>query len=154
MKILTVLLTLLLFNINTFADELLINYQLLDRIEFEKTVVGNTVVGITRPSSSLYMLHFLPDGICRLWKRNKIYEGTWWFETDSQSRDMVRAYWPNYISSDPQSLFSPKNPKFGTATAVRYYRDPQNSTSILISGKTFACTALLIPGCAFPTFAN
>lgn len=140
----------LLFNSVIFTDELSINYQLVDRTEFEKLVVGNTVVGITRQSSSLYMLYFLCNGTCELWKQDKTYVGTWWFELDSQGRDLVRAFWPTYTSSDPQSLFSPDNPNYGKATALRYYRDIQ-SGAIIIAGKKFKASVVLVPGCAFPS---
>lgn len=149
MTYLSVSLSFLLFISGIFADELSINYQLLDRAEFEKVVVGNTVVGITLHSHSLYMLYFLPEGICELWKQNNVYAGKWWIERDSQDRDFVRAFWPSYASSEPRSLFSPHNPNYGQATAIRYYRNTQNG-SIFIAGTRFQASALLVPGCAFP----
>lgn len=144
MKILNVLVLFLLFNSIIFADEFSINYQLIDRTEFEKLIVGNTVVGITRQSSSLYMLYFLSNGSCELWKQDKIYAGKWWFESDSEGRDLVRAFWPKYTSADPQSFFSPNNPHFGKATAVRYYRNMQNG-ALYIAGKKFANAVILVP---------
>lgn len=132
-----------------FANEINIKYQLLDRNEFEKVVVGNSVVGMTRQSHSLYILWFKQDGLCELWKGNKIYPGKWWIEKDIDNRDIVRAFWPSYTSSEPKSLFSPENPRFGEATSIGYYRNSENGALLLV-GKKFALSALLIPGCCFP----
>lgn len=71
------LLLTLYFPVHIFPDEIPIHYQLIDRDSFQDIVVGNTIVGVTLQSHSLYMLHFLPDGYCELWKQNKIYAGSW-----------------------------------------------------------------------------
>lgn len=131
-----------------YSDEIDVQYELMDRNAFQEIVVGNTIVGISLNSHSLYMLYFLPDGYCELWKQNQIYEGKWWIETDALGRDFVRAFWPTYISSKPQSLFSPENPRYGNATSVRYYRNPKSGT-IMLAGKNFQASALLVPGCPF-----
>lgn len=94
------------------------------------------------------MLYFLPNGYCELWKQNQIYEGEWWIETDALGRDVVRAFWPKYISSNPQSLFSLENPNYGKATSIRYYRDPKNGF-LMLAGKNFQTSVLLVPGCSF-----
>lgn len=132
-----------------FSDEIPVRYQLMNHEMFQKTVVGNTIVGITRQSHSLYMLYFLPDGSCELWKQNQIYFGSWWLEKDKCERDCVRAFWPQYTSSERESLFSIENPHYGKATTVRYYFDLQ-SGAIFLAGRKFQTSVILAPGCAFP----
>src|SRR5690349_4269318 len=102
-------------------DEIPVNYQLMDRQAFENVVVGNTLVGTTHYSHSLYMIYFLPEGECHLWKQNQIYSGQWWIETNQEGNDYIRAFWPEYFSTNQKSLFSPENPRYGHATHVRYY---------------------------------
>lgn len=143
----------LVLSTQAFSNEIKVCYQLLDREAFQKTIVGNTIVGITRQSHSLYMLYFLPNGYCELWKQNKIYAGNWWIESDAQGRDLVRAFWPLYSSLEPQSLFSPENPHYGTATAIRYYYSPQNG-AVFLAGKQRQASALLVSGCAFPALSK
>jgi len=127
-----------------------VNYQLMDAPTFQKIVVGNTILGVTRHTNSLYMLYFAPNGTCEMWKENQVYEGNWWTEKDDLGRDFVRAFWPQYISEDPQSLFSPENPHVGSATSVWYYVDSEQSNKLLIGTKTFQASVLLAPGKTFP----
>ncbi len=132
-----------------FSEEFSIHYQIMDQDTFQKVVVGNTIAGTTRQSHSLYMLYFLPDGDCKLWKQDEIYEGSWWIEKDEFSRDFVRAFWPEYTSSEPKSLFSPENPRYGTATSLRYYLNVKNG-AVFLEGKGFLSPVILVPGSAFP----
>lgn len=122
-------------------DQIAITYQLMDAKAFQERVVGNTVVGITRQSFSLYMLYFERDGTCILLKGNKEYQGEWWFE-----KEYVRAFWPEYQSAHPQSIFSKENPRYGNATAIQYYFDGEN---ILVANKNFTASVLLLKGKAF-----
>lgn len=135
------------------SDEIPIHYKLMDQATFQRIVVGNTIVGITPQSHGLYMLYFLTDGSCELWKQNQIYAGHWWIEQDTLGRDCVRAFWPQYISSSPKSLFSPQHPRYGTATSIRYYFDP-NSNAIFLANKTIRAAVVLAPGRAFPFQGN
>lgn len=138
-----------LLSLPTFSDEIPIHYKLMNQDTFQKIVVGNTIVGTTRQSHSLYMLYFLSDGSCELWKQSQIYTGRWWIEKDSLGKDVVRAFWPEYNSSEPKSLFSPKNPRYGTATSLRYYFDLDTS-SVFIANKMVKTSVILVPGRAFP----
>ncbi len=132
-----------------YADDLVVDYQRVTKETFHEKIVGNTIVGTTRQSRSLYMLYFLEDGSCELWKQNQIYSGRWWIDQDSKGEDVVHAFWPTYISQEPKSLFSPKNPSYGKPTSLRYYFDPE-SGGVLVAGKAFHASVLLVPGCAFP----
>ncbi len=132
------------------ADDISLLFQRMDKEAFQEKVVGNTVVGITRHSQSLYMLYFLEDGSCELWKQNQNYSGHWWIDQDPDGTDLVHAFWPNYISQHSKSLFSPENPSYGKPTSERYYFNLA-SGQILIAGKSFQTPALLVPGCAFPS---
>ena len=86
-----------------------VNYQLMDHKAFERIVVGNTVVGVTSNSKSLYLLYFAKDGICELWKQDKVYTGTWWVEKDEQGRDFMRAISAGIcILLEKQSSFLPE----------------------------------------------
>lgn len=131
------------------SDEISLRYQLMNKETFEKIVVGNTIIGITSQSQSLYMLYFLAQGECELWKKNQVYTGCWWIEKDRLNRDVVRAFWPSYHSSEPKSLFSPKNPRYGTATSVRYYFDPENK-AVFLANNRVRTSVILVPGRAFP----
>jgi hypothetical protein len=132
------------------AEEISIDYQLLNGQLLQELVVGNTVVGVTRQSQSLYMLYFLPDGYCELWKENRIYLGSWWIEKDPEDQqEYLRAFWPDYTSTQPGSLFSPQNRRYGQPTKVRYYFNP-STRALLLAGKTFQTPLVLVPGCAFP----
>lgn len=128
-----------------------VNYRLMDLKTFQKLVVGNTIVGMTRQSQSLYLLYFAEDGSCELWKQNKVYLGTWWSEKDDLGRDFMRAHWPDYASAEKKSLFSPANPNYGSATSVWYYVDVQQSDTVLVATKDFRSPVLLMPGRAFPS---
>jgi hypothetical protein len=132
-------------------DSISVTYEIMDRDAFNKIVVGNTIVGITRQSHSLYMLYFASDGYCELWKQNQIYEGNWRIEKDEIGRDFVRAFWPQYSSPNQKSLFSPENPRFGTATSVWYYVDTTQPNTILLATKKFRVSLVLVPGRAFPS---
>jgi hypothetical protein len=127
------------------AKELLVDYQRMSRETFQEKIVGNTIVGITRQSRSLYMLYFREDGSCELWKQNQIYPGSWWIDRDSEGEDVVHAIWPNYVSQEPKSLFSPKNPAYGKPTSLRYYFDPANG-GVIVEGKAFQAPVLLVHG--------
>lgn len=126
------------------ADFISMEYQRMDKAIFEEKIVGNTIVGITRQSQSLYMLYFLSDGSCELWKQNQVYAGTWWIDQEN----LVHAFWPDYVSSEPKSLFSPNNPSYGKPTSLRYYYN-QSTGAVMIGGKAFQTSVLLVPGCAF-----
>ena len=132
------------------ADDHRVDYQRMNKEMFREVIVGNTILGITRQSKSLYMLHFRADGSCALWKQNQIYCGHWWIDQDQKGGDVVHAFWPGYVSSEPKSLFSPKNPAFGKPTTLRYYYN-QTSGGVFVAGKAFQAPVLLAPGCAFPT---
>lgn len=132
-----------------FADEISLDYQLMDREVFENVVVGNTIIGTTRQSHSPYMLRFLSDGYCELWKQNQTFSGKWWIETDATGQNFIRAIWPQYTSSEPASLFSPQNSRYGTATLLRYYINRQTG-AILVAGKKIVAPVILAPGRAFP----
>lgn len=136
-----------------WGDNLLLDYQRMNQEIFNEVVVGNTIVGTTRQSKSLYMLYFLPDGSCELWKQNQIFSGRWWIDQDPKGEDVVHAFWPNYISQSPKSLFSPKNPFYGKPTSLHYYYD-RSSGAVFTKGKAFQTSVLLVPGCAFPSFAT
>lgn len=131
------------------ADDISVNYQRMNKEIFHEKVVGNTIVGITRQSRSLYMLYFQTDGSCELWKQNQIYSGRWWIDLDPKGESIIHAFWPNYTSKEQKSLFSPQNPSYGKPTSLRYYLS-STSGEVLIAGKAFQTTALLVPGCAFP----
>lgn len=152
LKIKIILISIFLFFIHkeVSSDEISINYTLMDEEIFKNIVVGNTIVGVTRQSYSLYMLYFMFDGSCKLWKQNHIYPGKWWIEKDKLGTAHVRAFWPDYISSERDSIFSPENPKFGNATSIRYYFDSIHN-SFLVAGKKFQASVILIPGDAFPS---
>lgn len=130
------------------SNDVAANYQLMDQKLFEQQIVGNTLIGVTHHSHSLYMLHFLPDGACELWKQNHIYKGSWWIEKDQLDQDYVRAFWPDYSSSERNSLFSPQNPRYGNPTAVWYYLDLQ-SKSLLLVTRAYQTIALWVEGRAF-----
>ena len=147
LRVFCVALGMVLF-LTAFSNEISVNYHLMDQDEFQNVVVGNTVVGVTRQSHSLYMLYFLPNGYCELWKQNQIYLGNWWIEKDKLGRDCVRAFWPQYTSSEPDSLFSPKNPRYGTPTALKYYFDSQRR-ALLVAGNTLEASVIFVPGCPF-----
>jgi hypothetical protein len=145
---------LLILSIRLIAEEIPLDYQLMDQEMFEDIIVGNTVIGITRQSHSVYLLYFLAQGDCTLWKQNQIYTGKWWIETDDLGRDCVRALWPDYVSSQPRSLFSPQNPRYGTATSLHYYIH-RTTGALLLCTKKVQVPVLLAPGCVFPpTQAN
>lgn len=131
------------------ADEISLNYQLMDKAMFERLVVGNTIIGITRQSHSLYMLYFLPEGKCVLWKKNETFPGNWWIEKDT----IVRAFWPSYKSSEPASLFFPQNPSYGCATALRYYFNASTG-AVIVAGKKFQTSVVLAPGPHFDLLKN
>jgi hypothetical protein len=139
-----------LFSSVLFGDPLLVDFQRMDRALFQKEVVGNTVIGVTRQSKSLYMLYFEADGACELWKQNQIYAGRWWIDQDPEGKDFIHAFWPGYISSEPKSLFSPKNPSYGKPTSLRYYFN-RESKACFIRGKSFQAPVLLAPGRAIPS---
>jgi hypothetical protein len=141
------LLLILSFNLLS-ADEISLNYQLMDREIFEHIVVGNTIIGITRQSHSLYMLYFLPEGSCLLWKKNETFAGNWWIEQRASGDSVVRAYWPTYHSSEPASLFFPQNPNYGKATALRYYFNAATG-AVILAGKSFQTSVVLAPGRQF-----
>ncbi|MBS0656207.1 MAG: hypothetical protein JSR46_10550 [Verrucomicrobia bacterium] len=65
------------------GQELNVQYERLDGPAFHERIVGNTVVGITRQSKSLYMLYFAQDGVCELSKGQQIYAGKWWIDKDA-----------------------------------------------------------------------
>lgn len=123
-----------------------VNYELVDEGTFHKLIVGNTVVGITRQSNSLYKLYFAADGVCELWKQQQIYSGSWWINKNEVGQDVVHAFWPNYQSTEPKSLFSPENPRFGNATSVLYYFSPQVPNALMIATKSFQLAAIIAPG--------
>lgn len=137
-----------LFSSFLSANSIFMDYQRMNKEIFEEKIVGNTIVGITRQSRSLYMLYFLSDGTCELWKQNQMYFGSWWIDQDLEGEDIVHAFWHNYISKEPKSLFFPKNPCYGKPTSLRYYYN-QATGEILIGGKAFQTSVLLVPGCAF-----
>ena len=113
------------------GKSLLADYQRMSRGFFCEKIVSNTIVGVTRQSRSLYMLYFREDGSCELWKQNQIYLGHWWIDQDSLGEDVVHAFWPDYISGETKSLFSPKNPAFGKPTslsAIISIRQPAESS--------------------------
>ena len=139
---------LLILSFHLVAEEIPLDYQRMDRGMFETTVVGNTVIGITRQSHSVYLLYFLPEGDCELWKQNQIYTGKWWIEIDALGRDVIRALWPT-ILHQKQGRFFLQNPGYGTATSLRYYIHRETGALLLSSKKTFR-PALLAPGCVFP----
>ena len=143
-----------LYSVDSNQDLISTTYQLMDHDAFRKIVVGNTVLGITRQSHSVYMVYFASDGVCELWKHNQVYSGTWRIEKDTLGRDCVRAFWPHYTSSEPQSLFSPENSRFGTATSVWYYSDSQQPNTILVATKKFRAHVILAPGRAFPALKS
>lgn len=128
-----------------------VNFRLMDQKTFQKIVVGNTIVGMTRQSQSLYLLYFAQDGTCELWKQNNVYLGSWWSEKDELGRDFMRAHWPDYASTEKKSLFSPANPNYGSATSVWYYVDAQQTDTLIVATKDFRSPVLLIPGRAFPS---
>lgn len=139
-------LLILSFNFNFLtADEISLNYQLMDRVMFERLVVGNTIIGVTRQSHSLYMLYFLPEGSCVLWKKNETFAGNWWTEQEASGDTIVRAFWPTYHSSEPASLFFPQNPNYGKATALHYYFNATTG-GVIVAGKNFQTSVLLAPG--------
>lgn len=123
-----------------------VDYELLDHAAFHKNIAGNTVVGVTRQSKSLYMLYFAPDGTCELWKQDQIFNGTWWINKDEQGRDVVHAFWPEYQSTEPKSLFSPENPRFGNATSILYYGSSQHPNALLLVTKSMQAAATVVPG--------
>lgn len=123
-----------------------VGYELLDQASFHKNIAGNTVVGVTRQSKSLYMLYFAPDGTCELWKQDQIYNGTWWINKDEEGRDVVHAFWPNYQSTQPKSLFSPENPRYGNPTSILYYSSSQHTNALLLVTKTTQAAAIIVPG--------
>jgi len=51
--------------------DLSVEYELADEDAFRSKVVGNTVVGMTRQSNSLYLLYFAADGSSELFKQNE-----------------------------------------------------------------------------------
>lgn len=116
------------------SDRMSINYQIMSADIFHQMVAGNTVIGKTPNTSSLYMLYFGLDGECRLWKQKKIFEGNWWIEQDELGRDFVRAYWPEHYRS---------------ATRVWYYYCPEQPEMMLLRTKTLQEPVLLMPGCPF-----
>ena len=127
-----------------------VTYKAMDKAMFQSIVVGNTIIGITRQSRSPYMLYFEEDGSCQLWKKDHIYNGTWWIEKDNLGRDCVRAMWPEYTSTEPNSLFHPQNPLYGRATSVWYYVDIEQPNAIHMASRRFRSPVLLAPGKAFP----
>lgn len=131
-------------------DLIPVTYQLLNKESFDKVVVGNTIVGVTRNSHSLYLLYFAPLGNCELWKQNQIYPGSWWTEKDTCGRTNVRAIWPDYQSSSPKSIFSTDNPKYGSATSVWYYVDIEQPDTLILATEKFRTPLLIIPGRSFP----
>jgi hypothetical protein len=139
-----------LFSSFTFSDSLLVDYQRMNRVLFQKEIVGNTIIGITRQSQSLYMLYFQADGSCELWKQNQKYCGRWWIDEDREGKDLIHAFWPAYISLEPKSLFFPQNPSYGKPTSLRYYFNPA-TRGVFVRGKAFQTPVLLAPGCAFPS---
>lgn len=131
------------FAVSIFAIEIPITYHLMDRKEFETWIVDRVVIGVTRQSQSLYMLHFFANGKCELCKQNKTYAGHWWIEQDQDGQDYVRAFWPLYTSVEPNSLFSPQNPNYGKATKVRYFCD-QEHHFFFITGKNFQSSIIVV----------
>lgn len=131
------------------ADDISLDYQLMNRQMFESTVVSNTIIGITPNSHNLYMLYFLPKGLCELWIKDQVFSGKWWSETDLEGKDCVRAFWPEYTSPAPTSLFFPQSPKYGNATSVRYYINPKTK-GIIIAGKKKLTHAVIASGNVFP----
>ena len=121
-----------------------VNYRLMDQSTFQKVVVGQTIVGVTSNSKSLYLLYFAKDGSCDLWKQNLVYPGTWWIEKDELGRDFMRAFWPGYAKS------SNSNPK-DEATSIWYYVDPQQADTLIVATKNERSPVLLVPGRAFPS---
>jgi hypothetical protein len=96
----------------------------MNKTIFNKLIVGNTVIGITRFSKSPYMLYFSEDGQCDMWKEDRIYEGKWWYNEEKQT---VHARWPNYVSKMIESQFYPNNPLNKEPTSVVYYYDPDTT---------------------------
>lgn len=118
-----------------------VHYHLMDQGTFQRLVVGNTIVGVTSRSKSLYLLYFAKDGYCELWKQYQVYAGNWWVEKDELGRDFMRAFWPEYSSYD----------KTHTATSAWYYVDTKQPDTLLVATKTDRSPVLLVPGRAFPT---
>lgn len=137
------------------ADEpkpkhLSVGYELLDSAAFQQKVVGNTVVGITPQSKSLYMVYFAKGGVCELWKAGQIYVGKWWIDRDANGQDavsdVVHAFWPEYQSTQPKSLFHPENQRFGNATSVWYYASIDQPNALMLLTKSAQGVALIVPG--------
>lgn len=145
------ILAIFLSSLSLYSEEtaISINYELLDNDAFHRTIVGNTVVGVTRQSKSVYMLYFAPEGICQLWKQSQIFEGSWWIDKDEKGRSVVHAFWPTYRSTQPKSLFSTENPRYGTPTSVLYYHSPQNKNALLLVTKSAQAAATVVPGKQF-----
>lgn len=118
-------------------DDIPVNYRLMDESTFQKLVSGNSIVGVTGTSKSLYILHFGKDGTCDMWKKNKVYAGSWWTEKDELGRDFVRAIWPDYSNADP--------------SAAWYYVDSKQADTLLVATKTDRSPVLVVPGRAFPS---
>ncbi len=127
-----------------------VNFQLMDHSTFQKIVVGNTIVGVTSNSKSLYLLYFAKDGVCEMWKGDKVYPGSWWAEKDELGRDFFRAYWPEYSSGHKDSKFSSPNTGKSDATSAWYYVDSKQSDTLIVATKTYRTPVLVLPGRAFP----
>lgn len=62
--------------------------------EFERTFVGNSIVGVTANTESLYEIYFNPNGDCIFRKGNnklQTYTGKCW-----SNEDIIYSYWPSY----------------------------------------------------------
>lgn len=128
------------------GSELSVEYELLDETAFRSKIVGNTVVGLTRQSNSLYQLYFALDGTCELLKQNAFYAGSWWIDKDDAGRDVVHAFWPDYQSLEAKSLFNPQNPRYGSPTSILYYMAKAPATGLLLVTKSAQAAAILLPG--------
>lgn len=138
---------LLFLSLSLFGNEMHFDYQAMNKEMFENKVVGHTIVGITRQSHSLYMLYFTPEGTCELWKGGFIYAGECWIDNESD-QFFVHAFWPQYVSSEPNSLFCLQNALYGKPTSLRYYVHVQTG-ALLVAGKKFVAPVILAPGRAF-----
>lgn len=123
-----------------------VRYTLLDKTAFENAIVGNTVVGSTPFGKNLYMIYFAPDNTCELAAKGNIYVGTWSTDVTSDGTPCVRAFWPEYTSTNSKSLFNPENPKFGSSTSVIYYQSQEYPQALLLVTKTSKYGAIVVPG--------
>ncbi len=140
------IITLLLLCVPLYLQAKSLEYELLDEAGFRSMIAGNTVVGVTRQSNSLYKLYFAHDGTCELFKQNALYKGLWWTSKDESGDDIIHAYWPEYTSQDERSLFNSQHPRYGSPTSVRYYIAKEAPYGLLLVTKSIQVHALLVPG--------